>query len=395
MRKAWQACLVLASVTGGLGGCESSSDEVSTSGQGGSGGATASGGSGTGGGGALDAGVGASGGADAGPQVIDPMALSERLSLGEGSDPDVAVDATGALHVVYARGGSTFYRKVDYPGSIGPELIVGAGADPQVAVDSQNQPHVVMGAVSYARYDGNGFTAPSSLGAAWRKPRLALDASDRVYVTVSRNQAPRVILWVVDSGAVIAGPVAVGEDNNGAVSIDSAGTAQVVWRAYNVNHSTYTIAGGATAGQALHPSSDFSWCAVDLRDDSLHVVNTIREGLGITYRSMLGGVWSDPVDHGVAEVTGVDNPDNVGPTIDVDSDGFKYVAFAGRDRVPYYFVIDPNQQWLGTALLDPEEGSLSGGKFENPNVGSQPDRRGAFVAWGNGQVYLRGIGLPE
>jgi hypothetical protein len=50
---------------------------------------------------------------------------------------------------------------------------------------------------------------------------------------------------------------------------------------------------------------------------------------------------------------------------------------------------------LGTAPLDPEEGSLSGGKFENPNVGSEPDRRGAFVAWGNGQVYLRGIGLAQ
>ena len=43
--------------------------------------------------------------------------------------------------------------------------------------------------------------------------------------------------------------------------------------------------------------------------------------------------------------------------------------------------------------LDPDLGSLSGGKYKNPNVGAHPDRAGACVAWGDVQVIVRCVGL--
>ncbi len=317
--------------------------------------------------------------------------LGPRVSMGPGNDPDVAVDSTGRLHLVYERGGSTYYRTLDYPETVGDEVLIGAGGDPQVALDSRDEPHVAMGALEYARWNGAGFTAPLHLMDAWRKPRLAIDSQDRVHVTVSRLDAPRVVLLVLANGVVIAGPDPVGDDNNGAVDVDGADTAQLTWRASSVYHNTYTVGGGAGGSTELHRSSDFSWIAVDLRDDSLHVVNTVAWGEGIHYRYRAGGAWSDRQTVALDEVTGVDDPDNVGPTIDVDRDGIKYVAFAGRGRVPYWFRVDTAGRPSGVFLLDPDGGSLSGGKYRNPNVGAHPGRAGAYVAWGSGTVYVRSL----
>ncbi len=318
--------------------------------------------------------------------------LGPRVTVASGSDPDVAIDSAGGLHVVYARAGATYYRQVDYPDSVGAEYYVGSGDDPQVAVDSLDRPHVVMGAVRYSRWNGSGFIPPITVANAWRKPRLAIDSQDRVHVTVSRIDSPRVILYVIDDDVVISGPDAVGDDNNGAIDFDGADVAQLTWRSYSVYHNTYTMGGGAGSSQSLHPSSDFSWIAVDRRDDSLHVVNTVRYGEGIHYRAKTAAGWGSTQTVALAEVSGVDDADNVGPTIGADVDGYKVVAFAGRARVPYYFVVGPDNVPGDTFPLDPENGSLSGGKFENPNVGAHPGRPGAFVAWGNGTAYVRSVG---
>jgi len=324
----------------------------------------------------------------------DPMALGELVVVCDGEDPDVAVDAAGHLHVVYERDGDTWYREVVYPTDVGTEIQVGDGDDPQVVVDSAGHPHVVMGALSYGRWNGTGFDT-QVLTEAWRKPRLAVDVQDRVHATVSRDPSPRILLFVLQGGALQAGPIEVGEDNNGGIDFDGQGLAHITWRDSSVYYTTYSVESGAGDVTQLHGSSDFSWIAVDTRDDTVHVVNTVRNGEGIHYRTASGGVWDAEQVIAYDEVIGVDNPDNVGPTIDVDRSGNKYVAFAGRDRIPYFFVVDAPGQVSTVERLDPDFGSLSGGKYKNPNVGAHPDRPGACVAWGDIQVLVRCVGVGD
>jgi len=320
------------------------------------------------------------------------MQLGALLVICDGEDPDLTVGSGGELHLVYQRDGGTWYRRVDYPETVGDEYYVGDGGDPQLVLDSGGQPHVVMGALTYGRWTGAGFET-QTLAAAWRKPRLAIDSQDRVYATVSREQSPRVNLYALQSGALLAGPVEVGQDNNGGIDVDSQGLIHISWRDSSVYYVNYDLQAGVSGATELHGSSDFSWIAADHRDDSLHLVNTVRHGEGIHYRRCTEGVWSQEQVVAYDEVAGVDDADNTGPTIDVDISGNKYVAFAGRDRVPWFFVIDAAGAVSEVQLLDPEQVSVSGGKYQNPNVGAHPDRYGACVAWGDGLVVVRCIGI--
>jgi len=322
----------------------------------------------------------------------DPLALGPTVELGAGEDPDIAIDSTGGVHVVYSRGGSTYYVHAADLSSPSAEVLVGPGDDPQLVLDSQDQPHVVMGEVRYARWVDGAFATANELVDGWRKPRIAIDGEDRVYVTVSQMADPRVILFALQDGDVLAGPVAVGDDNNGAVAVDSQGLVHITWRSTRVYHNTYSLRGGAGTSAQLHTSSDFSWCDVDVRDDSLHLINTIPHGEGLNYRVLRDGAWSEALTLAAAEVQGVDDPDNVGPTIAVDSEGYRYVTFAGRDRVPYYLVVGPDDQPSAVYPLDVEGGTLSGGKFENPNVATHRSRPGAFISWGADTVYVRAVG---
>lgn len=54
-----------------------------------------------------------------------------------------------------------------------------------------------------------------------------------------------------------------------------------------------------------------------------------------------------------------------------------------------------NTYLSAVSKLDPENNTLSGGKFKNPNVGSYPNRKWAFVAWGAGTVAVMGAGLAS
>jgi hypothetical protein len=324
----------------------------------------------------------------------DPMELGELAVVCDGEDPDVALDAAGHLHVVYVRGGDTWYREVVLPGDLGTEILVGDGQDPQVALDGAGLPHVVMGALSYGRWNGAGFDT-QVLTEAWRKPRLAVDSEDRVHATVSRDPSPRIVMFVLEGGEVQEGPIEVGEDNNGAIDFDSQDMGQITWRDGSVHHTTWSVVTGVGPTTELHASSDFSWVAVDTRDDSVHVVNTVRSGEGIHYRTAAGGAWSAEQVVAYDEVIGVDDPDHVGPTVDVDRSGNKYVVFAGRERVPYFFMVDASGQVSSVERLDPDFGSLSGGKYKNPNVAAHPDRAGACIAWGDLQVLVRCVGVES
>jgi hypothetical protein len=331
-------------------------------------------------------------GLPAGLSWADATSLGPVHTIASGSDPDVAVDDLGRLHVVYVRSNTTYYRLVALP-DLGPEITVGAGTDPQVDVDGANRCHVVLGALSYARCSGSTVGPAVSVGAYWRKPRLAVDSRDNVYMTAERYEPRAVVLHAYRDGQSVVGPVVVGDDNNGGIAVDTQDVVHVTWRAFSVYHNTFRLGVGPGTSFLLHPASDFSWCAVNVLDNSVHVVNTIRNGGGVHYRKRVGGTWSDVVTLAEQEVLGVDDADNVGPTIGTDSLGAKYVAFSGAGRIPYYFVISPTGTVSPVMRLDPETGTLAGGKFQNPNVGTHPARPGAYVAWGNGTVYVRSVGV--
>ncbi|MCI0621514.1 MAG: hypothetical protein L0387_07575 [Acidobacteria bacterium] len=321
----------------------------------------------------------------------EPGHFGPRVTVAEGSDPDVAVDSTGYIHVVYERSGNTYYRRVTYPHTVGEEFFVGKGGDPQVAVDSANRPHVVMGAVRYGQWTGNGFGNSIEVMQGWRKPRLVIDSKDRAYITVERMERPRVLLRVIAKGKLAGEAVVVGDDNNGGIDCDSADVIHLTWRADQIYHNTFRFGPGPGKSRGHGASSDFSWCAVDRRDDSVHLVNTVRAGRGIGYL-IIGGKYQRPAQaYAKAEVEGVDDPDNVGPTIAVDQLGFKFVSFAGKNRTPYVLVIDPADGMSYLLPLDAEGSAKSGGKFQNPNVGTHPSQPGAYIAWGTGSVSLRSI----
>jgi len=169
----------------------------------------------------------------------------------------------------------------------------------------------------------------------------------------------------------------------------------VTWRNNVVYHNTLGLDLEPGDGHAFdRPSSNFSWCAVDRRDNSVHVVNTVREGVAIDYNSGREGSWSPVVTLAEWQLEHVSDGNHVGPTIDVDSDGYRYVAFSGTGQIPYFFAIDPDGVATLVYHLDLEGGSQAGGQSQNPNVGAHHNRLGAFVAWGDGRVYVRGIGLP-
>lgn len=138
---------------------------------------------------------------------------------------------------------------------------------------------------------------------------------------MDRYEPRNVLLYAFQDGKSIAGPVVVGDDNNGGLAVDSNNIVHLTWRNFSVYYNTYSITKGAGTSTVLHPSSDFSWCSVSPLDGSIHVVNTVRNGGGIHYRFMREGKWSDVITLAQAKVMGVDDSDNVGPTIASDVNG--------------------------------------------------------------------------
>jgi hypothetical protein len=330
------------------------------------------------------------------------------LLVAQGIDPDVAMDANGNAHIAYERSGSIYYREV-VGNNIGDEISVGSGFDPQIAVDSMNNPHVVMGPsglsgiIRYASWNGSGFTTLTIESAAWRKARLAIDSSDRVFVTCERytdDHEDRLLLNVIQDGSILPGhnSVVLGDEDNGAIDIDSSGLAHFTWRSSTLDYGTYSLDSGVGNRHSFaYFCSDFSWISIDLRDDSIHTVNTVSWGNGIAYRYN-DGSWSSRHVLAYDEVSDPDpnndddgyDPDQIGPTIDVDSRGMKYIAFSGKFQNPYYIAIDADYNISDVELLSQD--TLAGGKLQNPNVGCHSSREGAYFSWGDGNVYLKRIG---
>ncbi|MEI6970402.1 MAG: hypothetical protein WCL44_02710 [bacterium] len=315
-----------------------------------------------------------------------------------GSDPDVAVDSKGDLHLAYVRAGAIWYTKFDYESGtvLVPEILVGGGDDPQIEVDSKDNPHIVFGNVYYASWIGNGFTPPIPYISGRGRPRITIDSQDRVYVAGMRTSGPRDKLFMFKDNALLINGLEVGGNDLGGIDADESGRVHIVWRSgRSLYYSTYGEGDDVNGinDRSLQISgyaSDFSDITVDERDGSLHVCHTHSFGGGIDYLNRSSdGVWSTDTFHASGQC--LDAADFTQPTITVDRDGYKYIAFTGDHFIPKYFVIGRDgAEIVGTSDIDPA--IVSGPKKQNPNVASRPDMSGAYAAWGQGMVYVRPLG---
>ncbi len=330
------------------------------------------------------------------PVFGSPSFLGPIVTVAIGSDPDIAVDSGGSLHIAYVRGGYTYYRKVFAPYTskiVGAEYFVGYGGNPQITVDSKGNPHVVFGQAQYSFLSGSKFTKSVKAFAGWRKNLIAVDSKDRVYVLADRYRPRDVSVRVYKDGIPISGRHTVGTDNPGGVAVDASDTLHITWRNSATYYNTYSLAKGKGVTKLIIPSSgDFSWCSVNPRTNSIHAVATKGFAKGIVYTSKRNNKWGNSFDFGYP-TTNISEPDEVNPVSTNDSQGYTYVTFRGRHETGYFVVIDSNDNMIGGVnFLDPEKKSHAGGKMTNPNVISNSSMKGAFVAWGTSFVYIRSIG---
>lgn len=326
-----------------------------------------------------------------------PSTMGPRKTVASGKDSDVAVDSQGNLHFAYVRNGGTYYLKYNYNSgtALSAEIYVGSGGDPQIAIDSQNNPHIVWNGMNYARWTGSGFSYILGVITAKNKPRIAISDEDMVVVMCQApvGEGSRVQARFIKNGAIVSGVKVVGGDSPGSITFDSTGKAHLTWRQNHICHYNSLINPPSTVTSGsiqIHPDcSDFQWIACDQRDNSLHVVNTRKGGAGIDYQFRnAAGQWSSVRNFGYAQRWGEADP--MGPTIDVDKDGYKYVSFNGYQALPYVFVLDANGNGVGG--VQKVDGTQTGGKHEQPNVASRPDMGGAYYTWGTSVIFVKSIG---
>jgi hypothetical protein len=113
-------------------------------------------------------------------------AQTRAVGVGQGSYPDIAVDAAGDIHLVYARAGFLYYNKYRAAERRwGSESAVGlpvgniSRSDPEIAIDSRGRPHVFVG-YSYAYLADDGWKAVKTHTS--RDSALAIDSQDTVYL---------------------------------------------------------------------------------------------------------------------------------------------------------------------------------------------------------------------
>lgn len=113
-------------------------------------------------------------------------AQTRMAGVGQGSYPDIAVDAAGDIHLVYARAGFLFYKKYraaerrwEQESAVGLPVGNISRSDPEVVVDSRRRPHVFVG-YSYAYRAGDDWIKVKTHTS--RDSALAIDSQDTVYL---------------------------------------------------------------------------------------------------------------------------------------------------------------------------------------------------------------------
>ncbi|MBW2525619.1 MAG: DUF4038 domain-containing protein [Deltaproteobacteria bacterium] len=336
----------------------------------------------------------------------DATLLGPVVPVGLGYDPDVAVAADGTIHVVYVRANTTYYVRSDTDGDFTEEIEVATGVDPRIALGPDGTPHVAVcpsyaggSTIQYARWEGTGFSDPVTVvGSGYnRKPRIAVDSLGNATVSWEdrTNPTDRVRFVQIAPDGTVSDVTIAGENDNGGLDVDVDRTVHLTYRADRAIWYTTSSGPGDVAEPVaiIEDVSDFSELEIDDATDTLHVVAERHWGGGILYASRVDGAWSEPELFAETEVVGVDDPDHVNPAVAAGALGRVYIVFAGRNRVPYYSVIDEQGHRSAPRLLA-AGGGTTGGKFQNPLIEPLPGE-GALVAWSSADhVYLRTIGVP-
>jgi hypothetical protein len=106
------------------------------------------------------------------------------VKVGTGAYPDLAVDAKGRVHIVYARDEGVYYRayqsgKWTSEEKVPIEAGMASRSDPDVAVDTHGKVHVLAGKSYAVKESGNWRTIPIDIV---RDTAMAIDSRGNVYV---------------------------------------------------------------------------------------------------------------------------------------------------------------------------------------------------------------------
>jgi hypothetical protein len=343
----------------------------------------------------------------------------ERL-IANGRNPDIAVDRSGNLHLVYMSDSSVVYLKVNPSlGAILAQRVIGDGGDgvngnPQIALDNLSNPHFLWAnrsddVLRYSFLQGSVQGPTQTINRTCgdcpgiRKPRIAIDQNNNVAYLYYEDRRPyvRAALNGVVSNRVLIGSSSTSEEDAGGVGVGADGTVHFTIRTVG---SLYYRSASAAAGlspilTAADGASDFSDVVTDAFDGSVAKIAALQAGTqgdNLRYIVRRGGQFT--ILQFGSQFISSENHDGVGPSLAVDRDNITYFTWSGgRDR-SWYQIIGPNDLLVGTVQPLANASSHQGGKFTYPGVDAAPCG-GAWATWeddrsGNYQIFVRDINVP-
>lgn len=303
------------------------------------------------------------------------------VSIANGHFPDLAVDALGNIHVVYARDHYMYYKKFDKKsgkweqeqstdvwgksGNLLPDKgFFEERSDPDIVIDSKNRPHVFCGS-EYAYLDGPKWKKINPVAKAddptrgFRDTELAIDSKDNIYL--------------IHRGGYNGG-------NMGLIKLP-AGSEQWI----QLPDPDLPVDPNVTN----HVYPDIS---IDLSDDSIHIVLRHATPKKVSYRAshdggitwVAEGIWDKPepesphiivdfnhnafVTNGNGdffkrtatgwefETTAVRTPERTQPELEVDKKNNIYCTPWGGK----FNIRDASGKWIGEKLITPNFASNIG-----------------------------------
>ncbi|MDD5667476.1 MAG: hypothetical protein PHS26_09230, partial [Actinomycetota bacterium] len=284
----------------------------------------------------------------ASPAWSDPHEVSTPSDY-HHEEPQLAVDAAGAAHIVWSE-----YIDYWYGGSIWYATNAGGAWSAQELVSTQSE---------YEQY----------------YPRLALDPDGNAHVVwegYDADGSESLIWYATNAGGTWSDPVNLSPDDDypyySNIAVDSAGIAHVAFHAHNSTYGggcsvVYTTNAGGTwsypvllSGDHGHSGSYPPVIAVDPFDHP-HVVSD-GDDEDIWYTANLGSGWSEPLS-----LSTQSSYDQGAPRMAVDSSSSVHVVWEGYDADGYDWLI-----WYadnaGGAWSTPENISPDDSSPYSPNI---------------------------
>ncbi len=224
--------------------------------------------------------------------------------------PALAVDQSGTVHAVWpsssdANGSSIYYRQRSPAGIWSTPVVVGSGTEPDLAVDSRGGLHLVYRnsqLIYQERSPAGTWSAPLALASAYSFPGIAVGSNDTVHIIwqqVSDGIYYRARLtdgtWTTPE-QLFSGFGYTFDPQR--IAVDATGRVHAFWDwAYSGYYATRDPDGSWSAPQVLPKARGWSDMAVD-SEGTVYLISTSSIGTeeGIWYRMKpAAGSWLDPV----------------------------------------------------------------------------------------------------